>query len=146
LHRTLKPLFGGNFHHSGGGDFSKNQEGGCVYPTPISSVSGDSFCFFSPGHEKVHLPRVITLAWQVVGAHAGVKVLRLHDARHTHESLWLKLGIHPETVQERLGHSSIRMTLDVDSHVVPGLQEAAALRFAEPLTANHENGVVEKGG
>ena len=92
---------------------------------------------FAPGHH---------LAWQVVGAHAGVKVLRLHDARHTHESLWLRLGIHPDTVQERLGHSSIRMTLDIDSHVAPGLQEAAALRFDEPLTANHENGVVEKGG
>jgi len=38
------------------------------------------------------------------------------------------------------------MTLDVDSHVVPGLQEAAALRFDELLTAKHEDGVVEKGG
>ena len=92
------------------------------------------------------MPRVITLAWQVVGAHAGVKVLRLHDARDTHASLWLKLGIHPKMVQERLEHFSIRMALDIDSHVAPGLQEAAALRFAEPLTANHENGVVEKGG
>jgi hypothetical protein len=38
----------------------------------------------------------------------------------------LKAGTHPKIVQERLGHSSIAMTLDTYSHVAPGLQEAAA--------------------
>ena len=41
----------------------------------------------------------------------------------------LKQGIHPKIVQERLGHSSIAMTLDTYSHVAPGLQEAAAVTF-----------------
>jgi integrase len=45
----------------------------------------------------------------------------------------LKQGVHPKIVQERLGHSSIAMTLDTYSHVTPGLQEAAALRFEEAL-------------
>ena len=49
-------------------------------------------------------------------------------------------------VQERLEHSSIRMALDIYSHVAPGLQEAAALRVDEMLTAKRENGVGEKGG
>jgi len=35
-------------------------------------------------------------------------------------------GIHPKIVQERLGHSSIQITLDTYSHVAPGLQDAAA--------------------
>jgi len=43
----------------------------------------------------------------------------------------LKQGIHPKIVQERLGHSSIQITLDTYSHVAPGLQEAAANRFDE---------------
>jgi len=73
-------------------------------------------------------------------------VIRFHDARHTHASLWLKLGIHPKIVQERLGHSSIQMTLDIYSHVAPGLQEAAALRFDEMLVSKRENRVVEKVG
>ena len=34
--------------------------------------------------------------------------------------------MHPKVVQERLGHSTISVTLDLYSHVVPGLQEAAA--------------------
>jgi integrase len=45
----------------------------------------------------------------------------------------LKRGIHPKIVQERLGHSSIEVTLDTYSHVAPGLQEAAAAKFDEGL-------------
>jgi integrase len=41
----------------------------------------------------------------------------------------LKQGIHPKIVQERLGHSTIAMTLDIYSHVTPGLQQAAAQAF-----------------
>jgi len=66
---------------------------------------------------------------------AGVRVIRLHDARHTHASLMLKQGIHPKVVQERLGHSTISITLDTYSHVAPGLQEAAAKRFDEAFSS-----------
>ena len=45
----------------------------------------------------------------------------------------LKAGVHPKIVQERLGHGSIAVTLDIYSHVVSGIQEAAAQRFDETL-------------
>ena len=45
----------------------------------------------------------------------------------------LRQGVHPKIVQERLGHSSINTTLDTYSHVLPGLQEAAAEQFEEIL-------------
>jgi integrase len=48
----------------------------------------------------------------------------------------LRQGIHPKIVQERLGHSSIAITLDTYSHVTPGLQEAAAKRFDEVILSN----------
>ena len=67
--------------------------------------------------------------------------IRLHDARHTHASLMLKQGIHPKIVQERLGHSTIAITLDTYSHVTPGLQEAAANRFDEVLTSSHSESI-----
>jgi integrase len=38
----------------------------------------------------------------------------------------LSAGVHPKIVQERLGHSSIAITLDTYSHVAPGLQHNAA--------------------
>ena len=41
----------------------------------------------------------------------------------------LTAGIHPKVVSERLGHANIGITLDIYSHVLPGLQEAAADKF-----------------
>lgn len=79
--------------------------------------------------DKPLRPNTVTNAWRFLAIKAGVKVIRLHDSRHTHASLMLKQGIHPKIVQERLGHSSIEMTLDIYSHVTPGLQEAAAQKF-----------------
>ncbi len=89
-------------------------------------------------------PNTITRAWSMVAAKAGVKRIRFHDARHTHASLMLKQGIHPKIVQERLGHSSIQITLDTYSHVAPGLQEVAAQRFDDIVTVRHNNKAVTK--
>ena len=50
----------------------------------------------------------------------------------------LKAGIHPKIVQERLGHSTIAMTLDTYSHVTPGLQQAAAESFDRLLNPKRE--------
>ena len=47
--------------------------------------------------------------------------------------LFARLGIHPKIVSERLGHSSVTITLDTYSYILPGLQEAAARRFTEGL-------------
>ena len=77
-------------------------------------------------------------AWITLAAKCGLKVIRLHDARHTHASLMLKQGIHPKVVQERLGHASIQMTLDTYSHVAPGIQEAAAQKFDKILSQKSE--------
>lgn len=73
---------------------------------------------------------------------AGVKPIRLHDARHTHASLMLKQGVHPKIVQERLGHASIQMTLDTYLHVASGLQEAAAKGFDDMVLPAREKEVV----
>jgi integrase len=95
----------------------------------------ESDLVFGTPEGKPLRPNTVTRAWESLASHAGLKVIRLHDARHTHASIMLKQGIHPKIVQERLGHSSIQMTLDTYSHVTPGLQEAAAARFDEVLTA-----------
>jgi integrase len=73
-------------------------------------------------------PDTITSAFMKVAKRAGLK-LRLHDLRHTHATLMLKSGVHPKIVSERLGHSTVAFTLDTYTHVVPGLQEAAAKAF-----------------
>jgi len=89
----------------------------------------DSDLVFYRGNGKPIRPDTITYAWTNLVKRSGLKPIRLHDARHTHASLMLAKGIHPKIVQERLGHSSISMTLDTYSHIIPGLQEAAAKSF-----------------
>ena len=75
------------------------------------------------------LPDTVTHAWRKLARKTGFSGIRLHDARHTHATLLLKQGVHPKIVQERLGHATIATTLDTYSHVLPGLQQAAALSF-----------------
>jgi len=81
-------------------------------------------------------PDTVTHAWVKLVRRIGLRGIRLHDARHTHASLMLKQGVHPKIVQERLGHASIQVTLDTYSHVVPGLQEAAAAGFDKMISTS----------
>jgi integrase len=101
-------------------------------------LKDDDLVFSHMDGKPIH-PNTITRAWTMLATRAGLKVIRFYDARHTHASLMLKQGIHPKIVQERLGHSTIAITLDTYSHVSPGLQEAAAQRFDEAFNFGHNN-------
>jgi len=52
--------------------------------------------------------------------------LRFHDLRHAHATHLLANGVHPKVASERLRHSEVGITLDLYSHVIPGMQEDAA--------------------
>jgi len=92
------------------------------------SLNADDFVFIRPDGSPIN-PNAVTLAFRRIIKKAGLKALRIHDLRHTHASLMLKAGINPKVVSERLGHANIGITLDIYSHVLPGLQEAAAEKF-----------------
>jgi integrase len=62
---------------------------------------------------------------------AGLSRLTLKGLRHTWATLALERGIHPRVVQERLGHSTIAITLGIYSHVVPTLHDGAAQLVAD---------------
>jgi integrase len=64
-----------------------------------------------------------------------VPQIRLHDLRHTHATHLLQAGAQPKVVQERLGHSTISITMDLYSHVMPTVQREAVDRFEATLTA-----------
>jgi len=61
--------------------------------------------------------------------------VRFHDLRHAHATHMLANGIHPKIAQERLGHATVAMTLDLYSHVLPGMQAEAAKKVGDALTA-----------
>jgi integrase len=65
---------------------------------------------------------------------AGLPRIRFHDLRHTHATLALQAGVHPKVVSERLGHTTVAMTLDVYSHAIPAMQQEAATIVADLLT------------
>lgn len=67
---------------------------------------------------------------------AGLPDIRLYDLRHTCATLLLLQGINPKVVSERLGHSSVMMTLDTYSHVLPQMQDAATDSLEELLFSN----------
>lgn len=70
---------------------------------------------------------------------ANVPKIRLHDLRHTHATILLKLGENPKIVSERLGHSKVSMTLDVYSHVTPDMQKSTADKFGNALKNTNIN-------
>src|SRR5260221_2129398 len=57
---------------------------------------------------------------------AGLPRIRFHDLRHTTATLLLAQGIHPKVVSEMLGHTTIGITMDIYSHVLPEMQREAA--------------------
>ena len=59
--------------------------------------------------------------------------IRFHDLRHSTASLLFAEGIHPKIVQEILGHSNIRITLDIYSHMLPTMQDNAMGRLDDLL-------------
>lgn len=64
---------------------------------------------------------------------AGLPRVRFHDLRHSYASIALSRGVHPKVVQEAMGHSTISVTLDTYSHVVPSLQRDAAREVGDAL-------------
>ncbi|HEY6485473.1 MAG TPA: tyrosine-type recombinase/integrase [Candidatus Cybelea sp.] len=67
--------------------------------------------------------------WDPLRKAAGLPDLNFHRLRHTAASLLLIEGVHPKIVSEMLGHSSISLTLDTYSHLIPTMQAGAADAF-----------------
>ncbi|WP_292310327.1 tyrosine-type recombinase/integrase [Mesorhizobium sp.] len=80
-------------------------------------------------------PRSLTHEWVRVLGKTTLPRIRFHDLRHTHASQMLSAGVHPKVASERLGHSSIGITLDLYSHVMPGMQADAAEQVDAALQA-----------
>jgi integrase len=81
----------------------------------------------------LHVGNLTRRDFRKVLERAGLPQVRFHDLRHGHATLLLQQGVHPKVVQERLGHSTISVTMDTYSHVVPGLQRQAILGLESRL-------------
>lgn len=80
------------------------------------SIPNLTYRYFRPILEKAELPQI-----------------RLYDLRHSHATLLLIAEENPKIVAERLGHSTIVLTLDTYSHVIPAMQKTATDKLTKML-------------
>jgi integrase len=98
-------------------------------------LSGDTHVYAQSDGSPVQ-PNNLTHEFTRILAQAkGLPRVRFHDLRHSHATHLLLNGVHPKIAQERLGHSSVGITLDLYSHVLPGMQEDAAAKVDAALRA-----------
>ena len=60
---------------------------------------------------------------------AGLTPIRVHDLRHSHASMLIELGFSPLEIVDRLGHESVKTTLDTYSHLYPDKDQKLADRL-----------------
>ena len=88
-------------------------------PTPRKAVQHYT-ARSSPGEQRVRAQ-----------LHAAALLrIPLHGLRHSHASLALSSGVNPRIVSGRLGHSTVALTLDIYSHVLPQQDQEATDRIA----------------
>jgi integrase len=99
------------------------------------------FCHLDTG--KHYSLNNLTRAWSLIGKKAGLKHIRLHDARHTMITIMLKKKIHPKLAQERGRHTSIRTTMDLYSHVLPSMQDEAVKQLDDAYKPEYNESINE---
>ncbi|MFC9613657.1 tyrosine-type recombinase/integrase, partial [Streptomyces sp. NPDC056938] len=87
-------------------------------------ATGSDYVFTTRTGRPVE-PRNVYRSFTRVAQSAGIRVVRLHDARHGTATLLTAAGVAPRVVMEILGHSQISITMDVYTHVVQDTQREA---------------------
>lgn len=99
----------------------------------VLRLAGDDLVFCNQEGAPLS-PKAVSMAFGRACIDAGVTRIRLHDARHTHASLLLlEQGTDVAAVSERLGHSSVAVTMGLYAHAVAGRQKLAAESFGRML-------------
>lgn len=80
---------------------------------------------------------VLTRDFQKIVTCSGLPHMTFHGLRHMTATLLMKAGKNPKVVQELLGHSTIGVTMDTYSHVMPGLQKDAVSALDDMLNPGH---------
>ena len=94
------------------------------------------FCTLTGNHLR---PNYVVVEFKKLLKKAELPNIRFHDLRHSAASLLLTAGVHPKVVQEILGHTQISMTMDIYSHILPGMQEDAMNKLHEALKKKEED-------
>lgn len=90
----------------------------------------DNLVFPNPVTGKCYVQCTLNIWTKRIAKLAGVKAITPHGFRHTHTSLCFAAGLSMQDVKERLGHSSIAMTMDIYTHITQKQSKAGAEKLA----------------
>lgn len=93
-----------------------------------AGIASRGWMFTDTDGEPIH-PHSISQSFERIARRAAVRVICLHDLRHTHGTLLIAAGVPVKVVSERLGHATPAFTIDTYQHVLPGMQADAACIF-----------------
>jgi integrase len=79
-------------------------------------------------------PETVTRWWSEAAKSAGVRPIRLHDARHTAATMLLRAGQPVKVVTQRLGHADVAVTMRIYQHVTAQDDRAAAEALGRALS------------
>lgn len=95
------------------------------------------YVFCREDGSPVH-PETFSTAFECHQRRAGVRMIRLHDCRHTAATLALEVGVPTEVVSKWLGHSSVAITQDIYQHVTPSMMEDAGERLSAAINRHRK--------
>ncbi len=100
----------------------------------IKHLNRNQGLLFTTASGKPINPRFLIKSFKEAIEEAGLPEIRFHDLRHTSATLLLLANVNPRVVQERLGHSSVTLTLSTYSHILPAMQDEAADKLDKLLS------------
>ena len=92
--------------------------------------------FVWPDGRPLH-PDTITALFHKHCESAGLPRIRLHDVRHSYATAALLARVPAKVISERLGHATAAFTLQTYAHVIPGMDEDAAVSVAALILAEN---------
>lgn len=76
----------------------------------------ENFIFTNKWGDWVHIHNFIRYFRRFI-ADNNLKKITPHGLRHTHASLLFSAGVEPKNISDRLGHSTVQITLDLYTHI-----------------------------
>jgi integrase len=99
----------------------------------LGQAYDDAGLVFCHPHGTALDPRTVNQRFSRMLRGARLPHIRLHDGRHSYATALMEQGVSPKVVQTMPGHSSVKMTLDIYSHVTLELEQQAAARLNAAL-------------
>lgn len=99
----------------------------------LDSLKGNQKFLFETSNGTPISPRNLLRHYHSILEDLGFPKMPFHNLRHLSASIALMAGVNPKTVQQRLGHSTVSLTLNTYSHLLPGVEDEAARKMNEVL-------------